>query len=171
MIKWARAMHASREALHRSPGEPRRRCETAAFPAYRAGADSTPTPRSTRGGALSRAAKPSPNRQPFEDLLELGAAAEVTVGTPGMMDFAHNTDCSLSCWIWGMTSTHPTMTGALPRQPDVLDFEVFVDTFGTALTAEAAVLHAAERRRRVGDDALVDADHAELQGLADLEGA
>lgn len=59
MINWPRAMHGSREALHRSPGERRRTCETAAFPSYGAGADSTPTPRSIRG-ASSRAAKASP---------------------------------------------------------------------------------------------------------------
>ena len=40
-----------------------------------------------------------------------------------------------------------------------------------ALASQAGVLHAAERSRGVGDDALVEADHAGLELLADAERA
>src|SRR3954469_15511977 len=52
---------------------------------------------------------------------------------------------------------------------DVLHREVLLDALRPALAAEAGLLDAAERGRRVGDDALVDADHAELQALADAD--
>ena len=38
-----------------------------------------------------------------------------------------------------------------------------------ALAAEAGLLDAAERRCRVGHDALVEPDHAALQGLGDAQ--
>src|ERR1035437_2072842 len=50
---------------------------------------------------------------------------------------------------------------------DVLDLEVLLDAFEATLTPEAGMLNPTERRRRVGHDALVDADHPELQRLAD----
>src|SRR6266545_6039292 len=53
----------------------------------------------------------------------------------------------------------------------VLDLEVLVDALGAALAAEAGLLDPAERRRRVGHHALVEADHAGLQGLNHPEGA
>src|SRR5690242_11487048 len=40
-----------------------------------------------------------------------------------------------------------------------------------ALAPDAALLHAAERRRRVRDDAAVEPDHAGLDRLADRHGA
>ena len=42
---------------------------------------------------------------------------------------------------------------------------------GAALAAEAGLLDAAERRARVGDHALVEADHAGLELLDDAERA
>src|SRR5919197_775163 len=47
----------------------------------------------------------------------------------------------------------------------VLDLEELVDALGAALAAEAGLLDPAERRRRVGDHALVEPDHAGLQAL------
>src|SRR5215212_5471665 len=58
-----------------------------------------------------------------------------------------------------------TIRVALERHRDVLDVQVLVDALGTALAAEAGGLDAAERRRRVGDHALVEADHAGLELL------
>src|SRR5665647_684333 len=65
----------------------------------------------------------------------------------------------------------PTSKVELRGDADVLDLEVLLDALETTLAAEARVLDPAERRRRVGHDALVDADHPELQGLADPQGA
>src|SRR5665647_196137 len=65
----------------------------------------------------------------------------------------------------------PTSKVELRSDADVLDLEVLLDALETTFTAEARVLDPAERRRRVGHDALVDADHPELQGLADPQRA
>src|SRR6185312_16353456 len=54
---------------------------------------------------------------------------------------------------------------------DVLDLEVLVDALGAALAAEPGLLDAAERRRRVGDETLVEAHHPRLQRLDDAERA
>src|SRR5215211_5465983 len=54
---------------------------------------------------------------------------------------------------------------------DVLDLEVLVDALGAALAPEAGLLHAAERRRGGGQEALVGADHPGLEPLHDPEGA
>src|SRR5215212_4237331 len=48
----------------------------------------------------------------------------------------------------------------------VLRLEVLLDSLLAALAAEAGLLHAAERRGGVRDEALVEADHAGLQPLA-----
>src|SRR5215469_6148243 len=48
----------------------------------------------------------------------------------------------------------------LPVDSDVLGFREFEQAVVAALTAEAGLLDAAERGRRVGHDAPVDADHA-----------
>src|SRR6187551_952631 len=48
---------------------------------------------------------------------------------------------------------------------DVLRREVLVDALGAALATEAGLLDAAERGRRVGDDALVEPDHPGLERL------
>src|SRR5689334_778982 len=58
------------------------------------------------------------------------------------------------------------VTDASQRAADVLRLEVLLDPLEPALAAEARVLHAPERRRRVGHDAGVDADHAEVERLA-----
>ena len=50
---------------------------------------------------------------------------------------------------------------------DVPGLEVLLDAFPAALAAEAGVLDAAERRGRVGDHALVDADHAGVELLGE----
>src|SRR3954471_175886 len=52
---------------------------------------------------------------------------------------------------------------------DVLGLEVLVQPFGTAFAAEAGLLDAAEGGAGVGDDALVEADHAALEPLDDPE--
>ena len=58
-------------------------------------------------------------------------------------------------------------TAALPVRSDVLGFAELVDAFGAAFAAEARLLHPAERGRRIGDRAAVEADHAGLDLLAD----
>src|SRR5580704_7677300 len=59
----------------------------------------------------------------------------------------------------------------LPVHGDVLGLGVLQQTFVRALATQARLLHAAERRGRVGDDAAVDADHARLQRLRDPQRA
>src|SRR5829696_5542944 len=53
---------------------------------------------------------------------------------------------------------------------DVLGLQVLGDALGAALAADARLLDPAEGGGRVRDQALVDADHARLQGLDDPEG-
>ena len=52
---------------------------------------------------------------------------------------------------------------ALPLDRDVLGLEKLHDAVMRALAADAGLLHAAERRRRIGDEAAVQADHAEIE--------
>src|SRR5687768_15078916 len=52
---------------------------------------------------------------------------------------------------------------------DVLGLEELVDPEAAALAAHAGVLDPAEGCSRVGDDALVEADHPGLEALADAE--
>src|SRR6202042_3868688 len=54
---------------------------------------------------------------------------------------------------------------------DVFGVEVFLDALVAALAPEARLLDAAEGRLGVGDDALVEADHAGLQPFADADRA
>src|SRR5690606_28400892 len=55
---------------------------------------------------------------------------------------------------------------ASDAEPDGLDLEKLVDAREAPLAAEPGLLDTAERRRRVGDHALVEADHPGLQRLA-----
>src|ERR1700761_1981258 len=54
---------------------------------------------------------------------------------------------------------------------DVFGVEVLLDALVPALAPEAGLLDAAERRLGVGDDALIEADHAGLQPFADADRA
>src|SRR6478609_8545870 len=72
----------------------------------------------------------------------------------------------------GAGAGQPAGAGHAPAGPrctsvevdrDVLRVDVLLDPLAPALAAEAGVLDAAERRRSVGDDPLVEADHAGLQ--------
>src|SRR5450759_2084804 len=65
-------------------------------------------------------------------------------------------------WLW---------RGRLRGDADVLDLEVLRDALEATLAPEAGVLDPTERCRRVGHDALVDADHPELERLADPQRA
>src|SRR5689334_2154800 len=51
---------------------------------------------------------------------------------------------------------------ASPTGGDVLRLGEFQESLVRALAADAGLLHAAERRRRVGHDAAVEADHPGL---------
>src|SRR5688500_2381608 len=62
-------------------------------------------------------------------------------------------------------------SAALHRNGHVLGLQVLEDALVAALAAEAGLLDAAERRRRVGDHALVEPDHAGLEPFADAQGA
>src|SRR5262249_49492543 len=55
--------------------------------------------------------------------------------------------------------------------PHVPCFQVFVYAFGAAFTSEPRVLDASEWCGRIGDNALVDSNHAKMQCLADFDGA
>src|ERR1039457_6701988 len=65
----------------------------------------------------------------------------------------------------------PYRLSRLDPHGDVLRLEVLPDALEAALAAEAGLLDAAEGRGGVGHDALVEADHAGLDLLADAEGA
>src|SRR6476660_10143980 len=60
---------------------------------------------------------------------------------------------------------------ALLRQRDVFDVEILVDALEAAFAAEAGFLDTAERRRRVGDHAAVDADHPRLDSFGHAQRA
>src|SRR4051812_45488952 len=60
---------------------------------------------------------------------------------------------------------------SVDRRGDVLRLEVLLDALAAALAPDAGLLDPAERRRRVGDHPLVEADHPGLQPLDDAEGA
>src|SRR5687768_10083181 len=70
--------------------------------------------------------------------------------------------CMITAGRWG--TPRP-----LRGDADVLRLQVLLDALRAALAAEAGVLHAAERGRRVRHDALVQADHAGLQALGHRE--
>ncbi len=55
------------------------------------------------------------------------------------------------------------------RDPNVFGLEELVDADCAALAAEAGLFDASERRGGVGHDALVESDHAGLEGLGDAE--
>src|ERR1700732_3263536 len=59
----------------------------------------------------------------------------------------------------------------VPAHGDVLGLQVLADALKAALAAETGLLDAAERRRGVGHDALVEADHARFDALAHPERA
>ena len=70
------------------------------------------------------------------------------------------------------TSRGPASSGlASHRHRDVLGLQVLVDALGAALAAEAGRLTPPNGAAGVGDDALVEADHAGLEPLADAERA
>ena len=57
------------------------------------------------------------------------------------------------------------LIGVWVTHTDVLHFGVFIDTLGTALTAQAGVLHTTEGDSRVGHDTGVVANDAEFQAI------
>src|SRR6185312_16237662 len=65
----------------------------------------------------------------------------------------------------------PSSRAALPLRRDVLRLEEFGHAFAAALAADAARLDAAEGRRRIGDDAAIEADHAEFELLRHFQAA
>src|SRR5215475_9959752 len=81
------------------------------------------------------------------------------VETPSRRALAHPTEiCDRS-----ITSS--------PRQRDVLRLEELHEPLVRAFAADAALLHAAERRRRVGHEAAVEPDHAEVELFRDAHAA
>src|SRR5579871_3581496 len=62
---------------------------------------------------------------------------------------------------------YPCASGA--RSGDVLDVQVLVDPLGAALAPEARLLDAAEGRGGVRDEPAVEAEHAGLERLDDLQ--
>src|SRR5215472_6361940 len=59
----------------------------------------------------------------------------------------------------------------LPVDSDVLGLGEFQQPLVRALAPEARLLHSAERRGRIGNDAPVDADHASLERLGRMQRA
>jgi hypothetical protein len=66
-----------------------------------------------------------------------------------------------------------TVVKCPPLQIDghVFRLQILLDTLYPSFAAEAGVFDAAEGGRGVGDHALVEADHAGLDALADAQGA
>src|SRR3954449_935127 len=96
----------------------------------------------------------------------------------GVMGALRSTKRGIGAADFGADARSPASDRRLERRRvgpdvhgDVLGLEVLVEALGAALAAEARLLDAAERRPRVGDHALVEADHAGLQRLDDLERA
>src|SRR5262245_3304229 len=61
-----------------------------------------------------------------------------------------------------------------PRSPtnrDVLRLQKLLQPLVRTLAADAGLLHAAERRGRIGNEAAVEADHAEVELLGDAQAA
>src|SRR3954454_18751449 len=58
-----------------------------------------------------------------------------------------------------------------PRHRNVLCLQEFHQPLMRALAADAGLLHAAERRRRIGDEPAVEADHTEVEPLGDAHAA
>ena len=79
------------------------------------------------------------------------AATSVPMPSPGM---------SAICRPGVVVST--SRPSGRSRQGDELGLQELLDAHVTALAAESGMLHTSERRRGVGDDALVEADHAGL---------
>src|SRR4051794_3649000 len=58
-----------------------------------------------------------------------------------------------------------------PVGRNVLRLQIFHQTFMRAFAPDAALLHAAEGRRRIGDNAAVEPDHAAFEPLGDTHAA
>ena len=56
-------------------------------------------------------------------------------------------------------------------EADEFGLKVFVEAFCRSLTAKTRLLDAAERHDLVGENAIVDADHAGIDALGDAPGA
>src|SRR5262249_11107350 len=52
-------------------------------------------------------------------------------------------------------------------EADVFDLQVLIQTFGSTLAADARLFDAAKRHDLVGEDALVNSDHAGVELLGD----
>src|ERR1017187_8202828 len=70
---------------------------------------------------------------------------------------------SPSCGIRTSTLVPCSARRVLPRHRHILRLEKFHHALVRAFAAEAGLLGAAERRRRIGDKAAVQADHAEIE--------
>ena len=84
---------------------------------------------------------------------------------PGDPNLAHTREESIDVRRIGEVAGVLKALPELDVQADVLGGQVLVDALEAALTPEAALLDATEGRRRVGDQALVQPDHAGLQPL------
>src|ERR1051325_10718668 len=72
--------------------------------------------------------------------------------------------CTTAC-------SHLSARPGSPTGGDVFRLGEFQESLVRALAADAGLLHAAERRRRVRHDAAVEADHPGLECLADPQPA
>src|SRR5215831_1420782 len=78
---------------------------------------------------------------------------------------------SPSCGISTSTRISRCARRLLPRHRHVLRLLKFLHAFLRAFAAEAGLLGAAERRRRIGNEAPVQADHAEVELFRDAHAA
>src|SRR5664280_978850 len=78
---------------------------------------------------------------------------------------------SPSCGIRTSTLVPCSARRVLPRHRHILRLEKFFHAFRRAFAAKAGLLGAAERRRRIGDDTPVQADHAEVELLGHAQAA
>src|SRR5258705_11636211 len=68
-----------------------------------------------------------------------------------------------------MVSAPSYRSDLLSAQGDVFRVEVFADALGPALAADAGCFDPAERCGGVGDDALVETDHPDVERLRDAD--
>src|SRR5664279_1193328 len=78
---------------------------------------------------------------------------------------------SPSCGIRTSTLFPCSARRVLPRHRHILRLEKFFHAFRRAFAAKAGLLGAAERRRRIGDDTPVQADHTEVELLGHAQAA
>src|SRR5262245_1518868 len=153
---------------------PTRRCASLAgaacwLQAGRLAANTIPIPRAHAHAVLTSRIRRLPSmmirgRAPFASSLPCAAGFAVRPSGAWLRQDAPH-DPTLSWRPPAVGCARGRCQDELPAHRHVLRLEELHQTLVCALAAEARLLHAAERCRRIGDEAAVEADHAELELL------